>query len=637
MNTAEPIEQRAAPFTTGRLESGLALVRRHAVALVAVVAVVAVLVLPRWWMVTTEPDDGVRVPLSPWGAGALGYDEALYAASIRQAYEGHLPVSDPYLAGHADDVADTNALPHYAVALVGRAAGGMFEGLAATSTLALIAALAAFYALAYQVTRSRAAAVAAVLISVAAVQVFNQADGILPLRHADVLKVVLQADPEREFHVWMRYPSPVMSLAPFFLLALAMPRAVASGSRGWTLAASAALALLVYVYLYYWTAAVVAVALWFGWSLLERDFTAARRVALAGGVAAVLTAPELVLLVLNALDLPADARDRVGLRDPGLDASVRMVVLQRLAVVAALAALVWRGRGAAERFYACLAVAPLLFVPVEGFIPQIWHYKTQVWGVFVLPLAIAGVAAGWRMLAGVRDAPPRFGYAALAVVAAASGVYVAVHQSRALAQVDGAFAVRADEKAALDWIAAKLGHDDTVVSPSITTNLLLAGLTASSQYIAEGGFSTATDDELIDRQLRLHAAFGVTEAQLLRRFQVDDESAGFPVNDREGSLAELEARLERFMAFYGFSFEIEDADAFTSRTASWRPVYERLLTEDAVLSAYDADYIYCGHRERLLETGTPAPGTFVRPAFERGDVTVYEITDGPGTVEFAGC
>ncbi|HXK32686.1 MAG TPA: hypothetical protein VNM91_01570 [Dehalococcoidia bacterium] len=638
MNTAEPLERGAPSLAlSGWLEQGIALARRHAFALAVLAAVVAVLALPRWWMVTTEPGEGVRVPLSPWGAGPLGYDEALYASSIRQAYEGQLPVSDPYLVGHAGDVADTNALPHYAVALTGRAVGGMFEGLAVASTLALVAALVLLYTLACRLTRSRVAAVASVLISLAAVQVFNEADGILPLRHMSVLKVVLQADPEREFHVWTRYPSPALSLAPFFLLALTMPRAVESASRGWMLAAGAALSLLAYVYFYYWTAAALAVALWFAWTLVERDFVSARRIALVGAVSVVLAAPELVVLVLNALELPADARDRVGLRDPGLDTAVRMVLLQRLALVAVLGALVWRGRGAAERFYMSIALAPLLLLPVQGVVPQTWHYKTQVWGVFVIPLAIAGVVAGWRMLSRGRAIAPRLGYAALAVAVAAAGAYFVVHQSRALAQVDGAFAVRADEKAALDWIAAELSHDDTVASTSITTNLLLAGLTPSSQYISEGSFSTASDDELIDRQLRLHAAFGITEAQLLRRFQIDDPSAGFPVNDREGSLAELEERLERFMAFYLFNFEIEDVDEFTARVATWPPVYERLLEEEAVLSAHDVDYIYCGPRERMLETRAPAPGTFVRAAFERGDVTVYAITDAEGGTEFAGC
>lgn len=638
MSTAEPLDREAAPLAlTGWLEQGMTLLRKHALALVAVAAVVAVLALPRWWMVTTEPDEGVRVPLSPWGAGPLGYDEALYASSIRQAYEGQIPVSDPYLVNHAGDVADTNALPHYAIALTGRAVGGMFEGLAFAATLALVAAVVLLYALAYRLTGSRTAGVASVLISLAAVQVFNQADGILPLRHAGVLKVVLQADPEREFHVWTRYPSPALSLAPFFLLALATPRAVEAGSRRWALAAGAALSLLAYVYFYYWTAAALAVALWFAWTLVERDFASARRIALVAAVSVLLAAPELVVLVLNAFDLPADARDRLGLRDPGLDTSVRMVLLQRLVVVAVLGALVWRGRDAAERFYIALAIAPLLLLPVQGVVPQTWHYKTQVWGVFVIPLAIAGLAAGWRILSSERPIAPRLGYAALMVVAAAAGAYFVVHQSRALVQADGAYAVRADEKAALDWIAAELTHDDTVVTPSITTNLLLAGLTPSSQYIAEGSFSTASDDELIDRQLRLHAAFGITEAQLLRRFQIEDASAGFPVNDREGSLPELEERLERFMAFYSFNFEIEDVTAFTARVTTWPPVYERLLREEAVLSVHDADYIYCGPRERMLETSAPAPATFVRAAFERGVVTVYEITDAEGGTEFAGC
>jgi hypothetical protein len=638
IRSAAPVADATSVSRTYRAPAVVSGIRAHAPQLALIVLFAAVLVLPRWWVLVTEPDEGVRVALSPYGAARIGYDESLYSATTRDIFDGNLPVSGPYLVNHKDDAPDTNTLPMYLVAGVGRATGDIFEGMAIVTTLALLAALVLLYALAYQITGSRWASLAVVPIALMAVQVFNQADGFLPLRHADVIEPVATVDPERELHAWTRFPAPVMVLAPFLLTIIALPRAVESGSRGWTFAAAAGIALMVYGYLFYWTAAGLAAALWLGWMLWRRDYVSARRLAVVGVLALLLSVPELVVDAWNAVALPEDARERVGLQPLGIDTSLAMTVFQRLVVFAGLALLALRhAANERTRLYMCMALAPLILAPTTGLVPQPWHYQTQVWGVFVIPLAIAGFAGAFASIDREQTQVLRAAGAAIAVVAVIGSVHFATYQSRALAQTDEAFAVNEDENAAFDWIDANVSDDETVVSSSVTTNLLLASLTASSQYIAEGGFTTAKDEELIDRLLRMHAAYGYDVDAVLGRFSVDNPSSGFPVTENEGSAEGLERDLEGFLGFFALSFEVEDAEEFEARTESWREPYLALLGEGGVLAEYPADYMYCGPRERYFEAGEPAPGTFVTVAFEQGDVQVYEIVGERAGTEFTGC
>jgi hypothetical protein len=216
---------------------------------------------------------------------------------------------------------------------------------------------------------------------------------------------------------------------------------------------------------------------------------------------------------------------------------------------------------------------------------------------------------------------------------------VVVLQGRAIVETDAAFAISNDEDGMFSWIRANIEDDETIVSPSITTNLLLASLTPASQYLSEGGFSMAEDEELIDRILRAQAAYGYTEDEAFSRLDVHGEFDGFPVNDATGSTAEKEEELEDYLAFFTFSFEITDQNAFQNRADSWRTRYRGLLLQDDVLGPYPADYLYCGHRERFYVTQPPAPGTYVRLAYQSGDVMLFQIVDQSvaGATEFAGC
>jgi hypothetical protein len=225
---------------------------------------------------------------------------------------------------------------------------------------------------------------------------------------------------------------------------------------------------------------------------------------------------------------------------------------------------------------------------------------------------------------------------ALAVV---SALYVVALQTRAVTSTADGYVLTSDEDAAFAWMRDHLDEDDTVVSPSVTTNLLLASLTPTSQYLADGGFTYADDAELIARILRVQAAYGYGESDMLRRVDINDEHDGFPLNDPDPGIKEQERLLEDHLAFFTFSFEIEGREAFMARSESWRPQYRSFLSSDDPLAAYPADYLYCGHRERFYDVASPSPGTFVRVAFQQGDVTVFEhVSSGTeGATEFQGC
>jgi hypothetical protein len=218
------------------------------------------------------------------------------------------------------------------------------------------------------------------------------------------------------------------------------------------------------------------------------------------------------------------------------------------------------------------------------------------------------------------------------------GMYIAVLQVRAVSETEEGYTITNDEDAAVDWMRENL-DGETVVSPSITTNLLLASLSPTSQYIADGGFSTATDEELFERILRVQAAYGYSEEAAFGRLDVSGEFDGFPVNDAQAGTEQQERLLEDYLAFFTFAFDIADGRAFASKVDEWRPRYGQLADESAVLSAYPADYLYCGHREQYFSPEDPAPGTYVREAFASGDVTVYAIVDEgeAGAVAFQGC
>jgi hypothetical protein len=625
------------PFEAeGVLAGAPDLVRRHGAGILLALMLAAVLVSPRWFVLTFDAEEGQRIPISPYGAGSIGYDEALYAASVRQAYEGTLPVSDPNLVNHSSDVPQRSAFPHEAIGLIGRFTGGIFPALAIVTTVAAAAALLLLYMMLYRITGSPWVAAGLIPILLMAIEVFNHAEGILPLRHWGISVSLLKVDPLREVHVWSRFPAPILVLPAFFGAVVAFPRAVATGDRRWMAASILALVAMIYLYAYYWTAFALAIGLWAGAMLWQREFTQLGRLALIAGVSALLAVPEFVVLAQSVVSLPEDARDRVGLGDAGVDASLAVTMGQRLLLGVPLvaAALITKPR---QVFYIALFLAPLILASLSGVIPQPWHFHTQVFGVFAIPLAAWGVYLVARSQP-VREHAGAFG-AAFAVIALVSMGWVVAMQSRAIVGTDEAFAVSIDEHEALTWIQENVEHDETVVSPSVTTNMLLASLTPASQYLGEGGFSTATDAELLDRLLRAQAAFGYSTADAFGRLDVSGEFEGYPVNDVRGSAAYQERALEDYLAFYTFSFEVSDQDAFTRRMEAQRSRYEGLLQTDGVLVAHEADYLYCGHRERFFGGSSTAPGTWVRPAHRSGEYTVYEIVGegAPGAVEFAGC
>ncbi|MEX2227311.1 MAG: hypothetical protein WEB52_12770 [Dehalococcoidia bacterium] len=635
------IEQATAVSTTaapdGLLAASGELLRKHVAGISLALLLAALLVAPRWWTFVSDPDDGARVSISPYAAGAVGYDEALYAASIRDAFEGEVPIRDPFLVNHRDGSPQRSSIPHTVIGAAGRVTGGPFASLAIATTVAALAALVLLYALMLGITGSRFAALVLMPIVILAVHVLNFADGILPLRHAEVLGALVTVDPEDQVHAWARFPAPILVLAPFFAAVLALPKAVAAGSRGWMATAATAIALLIYTYLYYWAALGLALAAWLAVLMLRGERAEAGRLLAIGGLALVIALPEIVVIGWAGVSLPADVRDRVGLDPIGLDTSLASSIAQRLLVgLPLLIALMLRATSR-SMLYVLLFLAPLVLAPVQGVLPQQWHFETQVWGVFAIPAFVAG---GVAIASSLRwSQPPRFAYAGIVVVALASLVYVGALQARAVSSTADGYVLSDDEQAAFAWMRAHVDEDDTVVSPSVSTNLLLAGLTSSAQYLADGGFTYAEDDELGERILRVQAAYGYSEGEVMRRVSLDGEFEGFPLNDPDPDVEAQERLLEDHLAFFIFSFEITDRGAFEARAESWRGRYRTLLSTNDVLDRYPAEYLYCGHRERFYGASAPAEGTLVRVAFERGDVRVYERVDvdSADVMAFPGC
>jgi hypothetical protein len=421
-------------------------------------------------------------------------------------------------------------------------------------------------------------------------------------------------------------------LSVFFACAIAIPKAVESGRRAWIVVAALVLALLVYTYLFYWSAMAVALIAWCAWLAYRRDYVALRRVITLGVVAVIVAAPELAARVHDAFALPADAQSRFGKESLGIDPGQFMSVAQRFAMGIPFLFMLMRGPER-NRFYIALFVTPLVLDVTTGVVPQPEHYITQVWHVFALPAFIAGGAALARELLRDHARPASIAFGALAVVGVA---YLAVFQVRTTAIVQDQFSMDTDEHAAFEWIDAHVSDRETVVSPSVNTNMLLPSLTPASRYISDGFFIRLQDDEIIDRFLRAQAAFGYSENDVFARL---DPANGYPTSDTSVPEDDLELHFELSAAYYLFNWEITHPDKIEARLPEWRTRYRQLLSDVNVLAPYQADYLFCGHRERFWRPDHVPRGTFVQVMFRQGDAAVYRVVppNAEGAHEFQGC
>jgi hypothetical protein len=245
---------------------------------------------------------------------------------------------------------------------------------------------------------------------------------------------------------------------------------------------------------------------------------------------------------------------------------------------------------------------------------------------------IAGATEIWRMLP--RRLSPHATAAAIAL-AGAGLLFAAAVQVRAFQQTGDAFALRDDERAAFAWIEDNVSAPETVVSPSLSTNMYVASLTPARRYLREAFVPGPSDDELVDQYLRASAAYGYAPDDVMERL----DPAYFPHGEFIHGARAREELLEYSMAFYLLNWQVTDPDRITSRLPRWRERYDALLAlDDPLAGGRRADYLYCGPRERLFEGGG-APGVYVRVAFQQGEVTVYERAEqGAGGAErFRGC
>jgi len=349
-------------------------------------------------------------------------------------------------------------------------------------------------------------------------------------------------------------------------------------------------------------------------------------------MAVIVAAPELRGRVYDALALPADSQARFGKDSLGIDPGMFVSVAQRFAVGIPFLFMLIRGPER-NRLYIALFVTPLVLDVTTGIVPQPEHYITQVWHVFALPAFIAGGAALAPALLRGRGRPAAIAFGVLAVTGVA---YLAVFQVRVTARVSDQFAMDANDHAAFDWINANVSDRETVVSPSLNSNTLIPSLTPASPYFINGSFVRLQDDELIDRFLRAQAAFGMSESDVFARL---DPANYYPTSGPLPPEGELERRFEYAAAYYLFNWEIIHPDTIEARLPEWRQRYRELLSEVNVLASYQADYLFCGRRERFWRPDRVARGTFVRETFRQGDAAVYRIVPpgAEGTQEFQGC
>ncbi|MBI5289203.1 MAG: hypothetical protein HY873_09560 [Chloroflexi bacterium] len=590
------------------------------------------LVMPRWWLLLTSPDDGVRVQVNAWGASGIGLDEALYGALERDAYDGEIPIRDPFLVD-ARGAPQTGSFWNIAIGGLARVVGGTAEALAVATAVAAVAAFLLYYALAWRLTGSRLMAMSAMGLSLALLHVVHRSPGFLALRHWSVLEPLLKLDAQHEVHIWTRYLAPAMPLPLFFGMVLALPAAVLGGRRVPVAVAGLLLAVLVYTYLFYWLSLVLALSAWAVWLARSGDRTAALRLVAVLAIGLALASPELALLAHNGQTLPDDVQARVGAYGGfGLHTDWIRAILQRVVLGVPFAWLALKGPRI-NRLYVALYAAPLVPASTTDWLPQTDHFLFQAWPVFSIPLFIAGSVEGTKRLG---DGPRRAAAGAVVVAGVLGFAHFGAVQVRGLQAIDATYAMPEDEQAAFAWIEENLSPDDTVVTPSWITNQLLAAMTPASTYLADGFVTRVSNEELADRYLRVSAAYGIDEETAFYRI---DPVRDVPTSDKSIPDAELERYFDSSMAYYLFNEGIRRPRDLTDRTPAWREKFRSFKSDSGVLGGHDGDYLFCGHRERFWEDGTPSAGTWVEEAFKRGDAVVYRIV-AEGTVgarEFDGC
>ena len=541
------------------------LARRHAAGIAIAILLTLSIVGPRWWLLTTEPSQGDRVQLSPWGAGAFAYDQTLYLPNIRDSYDGRLTLGAPYAAGDPDTPAQTGAYWLQAIGLLGRATGSIFSALALAVTLTLLIAFLALYALGVEVSGSRWGSIAFMLCAMFFTYVVTLTAGLLALRRWAILAPIVTLDPNLTFHPWARFIAPIIPLPALFICVIAIPRAVQSGQRKWMAISAIALALLVYSYLFYWTAFAAALACWLVWLVYRRDFPAVRRLAIIGILAVIIALPELIGLAHNSLSFNDDIRARLGtgVSSP-LDRPNVSTLAQRFLIGLPFLVVLLRGPDR-NRLYMAMYVTPLVLSRAAVIFPQPGHYIDFVYPAFTLPAFIAGGAEIFRMIDRTWQ---RAAMAALTAGAVAAAVWLVAFQIRVTRDVDPAFSMRSDEHAAFDWMADNVDDGETVVSPSISTNLYVAALTPATRYILEGFIADPTDDEIMERYLRVQVAFGFSEAETFDRLDpydtchpgqttiCEDAATNFPFRGVIDDLGAREADLERSMSYYLLNWQI---------------------------------------------------------------------------------
>jgi len=552
---------------------------------------------------------------------------------VRDAYDGSIPIRDPYLADEEGAPPQTASLWNVVIGALGHVFGGTAEAMAVVATAAASAAFLLYYALASRLTGSRWAGMSAMGLSLALLHLVHRSPGFLALRHWSVLQPLLTLDPQHEVHIWTRYLAPALPLPLLFGMVLALPAAVVGGRRAVVGVAGVLLAVLVYTYLFYWLSLVLALAAWALWLARSGERPAAFRVAAVLAIGLALAAPELALLAHNGLTLPDDVQARVGAYGGlGLHTDWIRAILQRVVLGVPFAWFALKGPRI-NRLYIALYAAPLVPASTTDWLPQTDHFLFQAWPVFSIPLFIAGSAEAAKRLG---EGPRRAAAVALGVAGVLGFAHFAAVQVRGLQAIDDMYAMPEDEHAAFVWIEHNLSPDDTVATPSWVTNQLLAAMTPASTYLADGFVTRVSNEELADRYLRVSAAYGIDEETAFYRI---DPARDVPTSDRSVSGVELELYFDSSMAYYLFNEGIRRPRDITDRTEAWRETYGAFAGERGVLHGHDADYLFCGHRERFWGAAEPSPGTWVEEAFRDGGAVVYRIVpEGTaGAREFDGC
>ena len=507
----------------------------------------------------------------------MGADaEEYYAARVREIYDGHYTVSNAFLHEHKSAPYMQPPLPELLLGLAGKL-GGLSMGelfIAADFVLPAVMFLLA-YGLMLLLTGSRAASVLGASLLVLGHHLFSFE---LPAS----LRFVLTGDRPRVPLIFSRPVNPQLNLLFFFGCLIFLYRAVRDEEWRDVVLAGAFLGVQFYTYPYCWTFLYVGGGILFAVALLRKEYGLCKRLAVVGGIGAVVSVPFWINLAV-AVHLPAGAYAEYSHRQ-GMIASRAPTISRQLLVSIPLFALLYRPRD--RRYWFLLSLLIGGFVVLNQNVITGRHLQSGHWHWYTnKPTVIIALAVllhyffsvqGWgaRLRSWLRSWVGALAVGLVVAFLVGEALFV---QLSALNAVGNRYAGYQTWGGAFAWLNANSPPDSVVLAADEPMGYLAVYTHNNLYHYEMSKYYVLDDAELWSRQLRALRFWGLSEVEVAAYIdRYSDHFFGMYYRELYGNYLVPPEKMERLLTEYRNYLDANIGD---------------------VLHAYRIDYVFYGPYE----------------------------------------